>query len=187
MIPNYLKLDSDDDISLLWLSTTGTACLCIYYWKFPAMIHSLVEKEVSKGIPSSRIVLSGFSQVGAVFSLVYFLKFFPLIIMIECCHQNFNRQHPLIPSSAPFFQILIFAFAGRGLSSLCLSHVPSQAGWCGLPLWLASRSMGVCERGILLIISNKYFWIIEVRHNYYWCGMHLAPLEFVSVIHLIHL
>ena len=55
------------------------------------MIHSLVEKEVSKGIPSSRIVLGGFSQVGAVFSLVNFLKFFPLIILIECSHQNFNN------------------------------------------------------------------------------------------------
>ena len=75
----------------LWLSTTGAACHCIFYWKFPAMIHSLVEKEVSKGIPSSKIVLGGFSQVGAVFSLVNFLKFFPLIILIECCHQNFNN------------------------------------------------------------------------------------------------
>ena len=67
------------------------------------MIHSLVEKEVSKGIPSSRIVLGGFSQVGAVFSLVNVLKFFSLKIMIEFCHQIFNKQHLLISSSAPFF------------------------------------------------------------------------------------
>ena len=100
---NYLKFDSDDDILLVWLSTTVTACLCIYYWKSPAMIHSLVEKEVSKGIPSSRIVLGGFSQVGAVFSLVNVLKFFSLKIMIEFCHQIFNKQHLLISSSAPFF------------------------------------------------------------------------------------
>ena len=28
-----------------------------------AMVHSMIEKEVSKGTPASRIVLGGFSQV----------------------------------------------------------------------------------------------------------------------------
>ena len=136
---NYLKFDSDDDILLVWLSisTTGTACLCIYYWKFPAMIHSLVEKEVSKGIPSSRIVLGGFSQVGAVFSLVNFP--FPLIIMIECCHQNFNRQHLLIPSPAPFkfFVSLSLPLQGGALALYaCLTCPHKLAGVACLSGWL---------------------------------------------------
>ena len=104
------------------------------------MIHSLVEKEVSKGIPSSRIVLGGFSQVGAVFSLVNFLKFFPLMIMIECCHQNFNKQHLLIPSSAPFFQILLslsLSLQGGALALYaCLTCPHKLAGVACLSGWL---------------------------------------------------
>ena len=101
------------------------------------MIHSLVEKEVCKGTPSSRIVLGGFSQVGAVFSLENFLKFFSLIIMIECCHQNFNRQHPLIPSSAPFFKSLSLPLQGGALALYaCLTCPHKLAGVACLSGWL---------------------------------------------------
>ena len=109
--------------------------------KFPAMIHSLVEKEVCKGTPSSRIVLGGFSQVGAVFSLVNFLKFFPLIIMIECCHQNFDRQHLLISSSAPFKFFLSLSLSlplqGGALALYaCLTCPHKLAGVACLSGWL---------------------------------------------------
>ena len=102
------------------------------------MIHSLVEKEVSKGIPSSRIVLGGFSQVGAVFSLVNFL--FPLIIMIECCHQNFNKQHLPISLSAPFFKFFLFLslpLQGGALALYaCLTCPHKLAGVACLSGWL---------------------------------------------------
>ena len=105
------------------------------------MIHSLVEKEVSKGTPSSRIVLGGFSQVGAVFSLENLLKFFPLIIMIECCHQNFNRQHLLIPSPAPFKFFLSLSLSlplqGGALALYaCLTCPHKLAGVACLSGWL---------------------------------------------------